>query len=442
MQHDHLLTSPSSQTGREPLRLVHEPSALKPTKLTARVLAKLQPGQRRRDTAVRGFFAEAHGAGISFKLQADLWKGQRGRRTFVRTVRQTLGRFPELGIDEARQQAMALLAQIKAGVDPRPAPSREPAAPSPVMTVAAMFALAAESMRTNQRAARSVAELEYMLSKYLPHLASTPVCEVKPSMLRAEHKRITAEHGPVVANHAMRAYRSAFNTAKKRADDPDVLGDNPTRAVDFHPERKREASIAADDLTDWYERIQALPNPLRRIMHELGLFSGLRPGTLVAIERAWVQLEDRRIVIPRARMKVKQGEPFVLPLSEHMAGLVGRALMLSDEIERGSPWLFPTRSADGRTVKATQVWRERKMLGETGHILRKTYRTQATVAGVPKALARMLMDHAVRDIEAHYENPRDLFATLLRRQEQVTAHLLGLLSANPAADASNPAESR
>ena len=53
-----------------------------------------------------------------------------------------------------------------------------------------------------------------------------------------------------------------------------------------------------------------------------GLFTVLRPGTLVSLRREWLRLDDQAISIP----KMKSGEPFDLPLSEHMVGLVSEAI--------------------------------------------------------------------------------------------------------------------
>src|SRR5688572_24044066 len=100
------------------------PNGVKPTKLTKRVVEGLKPGQLVRDTAERGFFAEAGKTGVSFKIQRDVWQG--GRR--VRTVRMTIGRFPQLSVDEARNRARDLLVQLEKGIDLRPA---APAAPPP-----------------------------------------------------------------------------------------------------------------------------------------------------------------------------------------------------------------------------------------------------------------------------------------------------------------------
>lgn len=389
----------------------------KPTKLTAKVLASLQPGERVRDTVVRGLFAECGVRGVSLKVQADL--RQPGQP--VRTVKQTLGHHgPELSLDAARAQAQGLLSTIKSRVDPR-APVAEPGK----LTVRAMFEAYSHDLRARGGAENSIQEHAYLLKKYLPALAERAVAEVKPSELRAEHARITQEHGATVANKAMRAFRAAFNLAIKHADDPDALGSNPVRAVAFHPERRKGAVILPGDLHDWYERLQKLPNPLRRIMHELGLFSGLRPGVLTALEKSWVDLERRAIIIPRERQKSRRD--FALPLSEHMIGLVRRALVLSNEVRSGSPWLFPTYTNDGKDVVATQVVRERTLPSETGHILRHSHATLAKAAGVDDMLASLLSDHKVAGIRGVYVHEKALFAQLLAAQETVTAHILSLL---------------
>lgn len=394
---------------------------MKPTKLTAKVLSALKPGERVRDTVVRGLFAERGVRGVSLKVQADL--RQPGQP--VRTVKQTLGQFgPELTLDAARARAQGLLSAIKSRVDPR-APVADPAR----LTVRAMFEAYAADLRTRGGATRTIDEHAYLLQKYLPALAERAVSDVKPSELRAEHARITQEHGATVANKAMRAFRAAFNLAIKHADDPDALGSNPVRAVTFHPERRKGAVILPTDLRDWYERLQKIPNPLRRIMHELGLFSGLRPGVLVALEKAWVDLERRAIVIPRERQKSRRD--FALPLSGHMIGLVERALVLSNEVASGSPWLFPTRTADGSEVIATCVVRERSMPSETGHILRHTHATLAKAAGVDDMLASLLSDHKVAGIRGVYVHERALFEQLLAAQEKVTAHILSLIRPQP-----------
>jgi integrase len=106
------------------------------------------------------------------------------------------------------------------------------------------------------------------------------------------------------------------------------------KAVTFNKERASNRVIMPDDLPDWWEKIQALPNPLRRAMHELGISSGLRPSSLVSLRREWVQPADHTIRIP----KMKSGRRFDLPLSKPMIEVVQRALDIGDALHGGCPF--------------------------------------------------------------------------------------------------------
>ncbi|HVZ35275.1 MAG TPA: hypothetical protein VG963_22770 [Polyangiaceae bacterium] len=70
----------------------------------------------------------------------------------------------------------------------------------------------------------------------------------------------------------------------------------------------------------------------------------------------------------------------------------------SEEIARGSAWVFPTRADKTGDIIATRLVRERTMPSETGHILRHTHARAAKAAGVDDMLASLLSDHEVAGI--------------------------------------------
>lgn len=55
-----------------------------------------------RDTAVRGLLVDVNKLSKSYKVQKELWVGERGRRRLAKTVRKTLGTTEDLTLDEAR----------------------------------------------------------------------------------------------------------------------------------------------------------------------------------------------------------------------------------------------------------------------------------------------------------------------------------------------------
>ena len=105
--------------------------------------------------------------------------------------------------------------------------------------------------------------------------------------------------------------------------------------------------------------------------------------------------------------KMKSGRSFDLPLSAHMVGIVERVLAIGDVLYPKTDWLFPTiarkdeprRGVKKGDVIATQVWREKSLPSETGHLLRHTFRTIAQREQIDKIEARLLLDHTVPGID-------------------------------------------
>jgi len=403
-----------------------------PERLTESLIRGLTYGGKPsvvRDAKVTGLLVAVNKTGKSYKVQRDLWQGQRGRRRLVKTVRHTLGTTDEMSLEQAREQAEDVIRLIKGGTDPN-APAADPAADAGTWTVRRMYEEYTADMLARDCAQRTVDDMMARLDRYLPKWTDLSIADVKRSMAREEHRRITRDHGPRSANQALRDFRAGYNFALKVVDDPDSLPGNPVAAVTFNKERASNRVIMPDDLPDWWARVQTLPNPLRQDMHMLGLLSGLRPGTLVSLRREWVNLTDRAISIPR----MKSGRSFDLPLSATMMEIVSRAMNAGVVLFPKSEWLFPTRSSKTGEVIATQVWKEKTLPSETGHILRHTYRTIAQREGIDHVNARLLLDHTVPGIDGVYIHESALFDKLLAEQERMTAAIFALLEPEPTRD--------
>ncbi len=318
-----------------------------PRKLTEGFVQSLQLGAPTvvRDTKVTGLLLAVNKHSKSYKVQRDLWEGQRGRRTLIKTVRHTLGTTEELTLEQARTKAEDIIRLIKRGVDPNAPLAEQQKAEG--WTVDMLFDEYAADLRKREKSERTAVDTLARRDRYLAAWRNLPLTSLTRSMVRAKHVELTETKGKVTANHVMRDFRAAYNLALRVVDDPDLLPDNPVKAVTFNKERASNRVIMPDDLPDWWPKIQALPNPLRRAMHELGLLSGLRPGTLVSLRREWVALGDCAIRIP----KMKSGREFDLPLSAHMVDVVQRTFALGDVLYPKAPWLFrkhPVRTAGSR----------------------------------------------------------------------------------------------
>lgn len=128
-----------------------------PEKLTeAKIKALTYDGKPAvvRDAKVTGLLVAVNKTGKSYKVQRDLWQGQRGRKVLVKTVRHTLGGTEEMTLDDARSKATAMLDLIKRGIDPN-APPPEPSADAGGWTVRRMYEEYGADMRTRDCVERS-----------------------------------------------------------------------------------------------------------------------------------------------------------------------------------------------------------------------------------------------------------------------------------------------
>ncbi|HEU4583290.1 MAG TPA: tyrosine-type recombinase/integrase [Polyangiaceae bacterium] len=385
----------------------------------------MQRGDLVFDAACPGFFAEAGARGVALRAKADL---RVNGRPHTRKV--TFGRWPTLGLDEARPRAMAWLATVKSGVDPS-AP-QVPAGGG--WTVAEAYAEHARGAvkRRGAQAQRGCDMMRERLARYCPDWLDRPLASITPLEARQRHDAIMAKvkagariegaDGARSANQVLRDLRAVWNRAAKVWRD---LGPAPTDAVEWAPERNEHQIVEWSDLPEWKRKVDALPNPLRASMHTIGLFSGLRPGNLVSIRRDWLDLKGHVLRIPPEAMKGGRG--FDLPLSDALVKLINEALKKSEAWFPDAPWLFPTRDRKG-TIVATRVWKERSMPGWTGHALRHTYSAAVVLAGCSEVSRELLLAHRIPGIRGRYLDDGALWKQLLADQNRVSRKLLQLFT--------------
>lgn len=395
-------------------------------KLTPRLVEAMQPGDEIRDTSLRGFYVVKGARGVAFKVAGDLARG--------RTVRMTL---EETDLKAARAKAMALLAQIKAGVDPRAA---APVAPVIVLTVGAAIDRYMADMPKRKCAPKSIQFTGARLRGHLAGWLDRPIVGIRGQDCIDAHERITASAGPVAANKTLRDFRAVWNLAARQLGDSEQFAAKcPVTSVTMNEERATRDNATVKDLPGWWCRTGELSNPLRTNMHRLALLSGLRPGNLCGIRREWLDLDAPTGAVIRFPASVMKGRgskrrPFVMPLSAAMVVLVREALergpvlvgVSADRCE----WLFPARSRDGARVIATSNWTESTLASnECGHALRHSYRTLAAAAGVPYDVAEMLVAHVLPGVGSRYVHADGLETRLRAAQEQVTAFILAACKA-------------
>ncbi|MGE3148131.1 MAG: hypothetical protein AB7K04_03600 [Pseudorhodoplanes sp.] len=239
-------------------------------------------------------------------------------------------------------------------------------------------------------------------------------------MVADRHDKITKENGAYIANGAMRSLRAVYNHARKT--NRDLPPENPTLAVDWNQEERRDTGMGPGDLPAWLEELRILDNMVRREFHLLTLLSGSRPSALKNARIEHVDFRARLLHVP----KPKGGEEraFDIPLSRAMIRCMIRVIRIGRILypDQAKIWLFPADSETGHLVEHKE---ERDVLSKWGNDLRQSYRTIAQSVGVSKLDIHLLMNHSLPGVNEGYITRDKLLNDLLRKQqEQISAVVL------------------
>lgn len=397
-------------------------------KLTAAVLGRLAPGEKIWDSVVHGLIADRGVRAVSFRVQSDLWNHGR----LVGTRKATLGKFGtgpgRLTVDAARAEAQRWLGTVHAGIDPK-----RPHAGEVWTLQQGLDAYRADAFKQRGDGARRTCDdMQARADRYLKDWLGRQLDTITPGECRDRHDQIRADvanrartvnaTGARAANQALADVRAVIGLASQVF--PAAFTVNPVGAVRFSRERKAHACIGRDEFPAWLAAVDALDNSVRRGMHRVGLWSGVRPSNLLGMRIEWVDLPGRAVHYPGPEMKGRR--PWTLPLSAHLVELLREAIQVAGVVHRGSPFVFPSRDREGQII-ASQVTKEKALPSAwVGYGLRHSYSLAAELAGVDGDVRQTLMAQRVAGIRGTYRTESELFERLLTEQERVTAKLIEL----------------
>ncbi|WP_116828631.1 tyrosine-type recombinase/integrase [Pseudomonas syringae] len=232
-------------------------------------------------------------------------------------------------------------------------------------------------------------ELEALTSPTLDRLLMWPMQE------RYELSFVRSVYGVLAV-----AFRQATRLA--------LLGSNPMASfkyTDFVQTRIRPkaARLRSDDLPplllDLAERIERAP--LESMLALMMLCHGTRLGETRLARWKNVNLTTRQWFIPAADTKTKAEH--TLPLTPQACALIERYRSLQQASGYRGPFLFPGRSGAAISATLASTLFSGLAKGEwSSHDLRKVARTAWADLGVDYMVGEMLLNHAMKDLDATY----------------------------------------
>jgi integrase len=280
-----------------------------------------------------------------------------------------------------------------------------------------------EHLRRLGRSDRTIANYRFHVECHLAEWRDTPFAELgrDPRRVADKHTQITEAAGPAQANAVMRTFRALYNFARRQA--PGQLPPEcPTRAITFHPEKRRDTAMGIDELPGWWKQLRAIKNPIRNEFHLLTLLSGNRPGALKVARWSEVDVKRRVLRVPRPKGGVRKS--FDIPLSRAMLRSLWRVRKAGSATyaRAAQDWIFPAASASGHLVEHKE---DRRVFSHWGGDLRQTYRTIGQAVGISEFDIHMLLNHTMPGISAGYVTRAKLVSTSLRdAQERLSRAIL------------------
>lgn len=372
-----------------------------------------------RDTDLAGFFVQVGIKTKTFMIQADLRRD--GERS---SIRMKVAEVHELSTRDARAKAKGLLGAIAAGQDPRPqrrAVSELPKVGQVPTLRQAWARYKVSHLERKNRSQITVGHYQDHIERLLAAWLDEPLDKFgdEPALLAARHDEMTRDNGPAIANGAMRSFRAVYNHARKTC--RKLPAENPSFAIDWNPDVRRDTGLGVSDLSAWFEQVAALQNPIRREFHLISLLSGCRPTALKHALITNLDLSRRILHIP----KPKGGEEkaFDIPLSRRMLESFLRLRRLAPVLypEAAKIWLFPSEAPCGHMAEHKE---KRSVVSHWGNDLRQSYRTLGQAAGVSELDMHLLMNHAMGGVNAGYITRQKLVADHLRQQQDKVSEFI------------------
>jgi integrase len=331
-----------------------------------------------------------------------------------------LGSYPSTPLSAARRQAQELAGQLQQGSDPaaQRAAEREAAA----ARYGSFAALLDDYLEAKPRASDSIARsLESYVRGPFPALLDREARSITPEDIRAVLARMLRLGVTTHANR-VRAYLSAAFTHGLRADhDPARSGSaryglqgNPVAAVPSQPQFEKAGDRWLDEaeVRHVWLGVDDVASPTVAVLVKLALVTGARPGELIRLR--WSDWASPDLTIPAEVSK--NHLPLVLPLPRLGVRLVERL-----EVDTGGQdYLFASRRGNVWTGcpitppslarAVSQVAAELGMDSFTPRDLRRTWKTLAGRAGLPKSIRDRIQNHALGDVSAKHYDRHDYYA--------------------------------
>lgn len=346
------------------------------------------PGAKRRE-AVPGLQMSVFRSGArSFVLCRKL----HGRTRFI-----TLGKFPDMSVEEARAEAREHIANIRKGIDPL---KRKRANSQRCITLQEVFS-AYLKVRGKKLSKNTVSNYRTVIDRYLEPWKKKEMRAITRNLVQSKHSELSGI-SPSSANKTMRVLRALFNFANGQYENHEGKGlfpDNPVSRLShvriWNKETRRQNIVSNADIPLWFSTVldQGAKDEFSATARDyfiLLFLTGMRRREAAPLKWVDVNFKDRVLSVG----VTKNGDPLLLPLSDYLYSMLRKR----QESATGE-YVFPGGLGNKHISEPKkQIVRIRDQSGIyfTLHDLRRTFITIAESIDVPTYALKKLINHRVK----------------------------------------------
>lgn len=341
----------------------------------------------------------------------DLIKGfgvrvTKSTKTFIldrklegKTVRLSIGRFPDWSVQQAREHARDLIVQMDKGIDVRQKARDQAASHLTLQQVLDDY------LKEKDLKERTKKDYQYYADHYFVDWLGRALISIDSAMVITRFAKIKdSSSGKAQANSAMRMLRALFNDAQAKYG-AQAIPLNPVRTLSerrlWAKEAPKSDHLAPAQIPEFLRALRRWPNRVMGCYLEFILLTGARRREASTLKWEDVNLHTKVLVFK----DTKNGEHRSIPITKRIDELLREVGQT-----KGGRYVFCSKDKDG---KASYIQEPRKALSAanraaqsevTVHGLRRTFATVLESLDCPAYPLKTLLGHSTRaDVTAsHY----------------------------------------
>ena len=300
----------------------------------------------------------------------------------------TLGRYPDMTIEQARRKTLELVHDIAEGKNPADL-LREA---RKEMTLDELFEEYMDRRAAfNKRPDKPKATYRLYLSKF----GKRKLSSIKHEEIDRLHKKIGREVGIVTANIVLKLLHVMFNKAINEW--RIWKGENPAHGIAKFPEQSRDRFLQSDELPKFFQAVAQEENETIRDYVLMSLLTGARRSNVLAMRWQDINFE-------RAEWRIeetKNGTPQTVALSPEAIEILQNRSPSDNTI-----FVFPGSGRDGHLMEPKKGWK--RILERAGidnlriHDLRQTLGSWQAKTGASLAIIGKSLNHKNQNTTAIY----------------------------------------